>query len=272
MERYCNHNKGKNTVYYLTLFGEEPSEKSRGELISGEHYYNISYQNEIIDWLELCTKEAVHLPILRETIKQYIILLKKLTNNMNTEEEIKLKKLIFDDLDSAKTIVNNYDNFIFNVKKVFRDICFDRLKDKLDKSEFNVSYPNDKNKIWQTWITLKGFEHIKHKIWFGIEPFSGEGPHLGGDLFVGIIDFMEKESSFEFEGGYNNINEGWIAVKKIEFENEPINLSKNRFLKLIQDPSTKAFENMVDTVCETSINFIKENKDQIKNHYNSLIL
>ena len=73
VERYVNHNQTKNTVYYLTLNGTEPSSASAGELIPGEHYYSISYESNIIDWLKLCLKEAAEQPILRESIKQYII-------------------------------------------------------------------------------------------------------------------------------------------------------------------------------------------------------
>ena len=43
IQRYVNHNKGNNQVYYLTLHGTEPSKKSKGKLKSGEDYFIISY-------------------------------------------------------------------------------------------------------------------------------------------------------------------------------------------------------------------------------------
>ena len=49
------------------------------------------YKNDIIQWLEKCRKEAVTHSILRETITQYINLIKYLTHqtiNENMEKEI----------------------------------------------------------------------------------------------------------------------------------------------------------------------------------------
>jgi hypothetical protein len=43
--RYYNHNKGKNTVYYLTLTGHQASEESCCVLKAEEDYYCISYKS-----------------------------------------------------------------------------------------------------------------------------------------------------------------------------------------------------------------------------------
>src|SRR5690606_19090495 len=43
-------------------------------------YKALSYETDIIAWLEDCKKESVNIPILRESIAQYIFLIKKLTN------------------------------------------------------------------------------------------------------------------------------------------------------------------------------------------------
>ena len=78
-------------LLYLNLFGTEPSNKSKGNLEIKIDFHIISYKNEVSAWLEKCFKEAVQQPILRETIKQYITLIKKLTNqptNNNMSEEI----------------------------------------------------------------------------------------------------------------------------------------------------------------------------------------
>jgi len=68
------------TILYLTLRGEESKQTSSDKV----NYTPISYQTDIINWLEMCQKEAVAIPILRETITQYINLIKKLTGqNLN---------------------------------------------------------------------------------------------------------------------------------------------------------------------------------------------
>jgi len=78
--RYNNFDS-KAPLFYLTLMGKFPTELSIGkDIIPGKHFKCISYAYDIIEWLEQCKREAVKFPFLRETISQYIFLLKHLTN------------------------------------------------------------------------------------------------------------------------------------------------------------------------------------------------
>ncbi|AXP82682.1 hypothetical protein CJ739_3620 [Mariniflexile rhizosphaerae] len=105
LKRYANHNYERNKVFYLTLNGEEPSDGSKDDLKVNEHYYCISYRTTIIEWLEACLKEATDQPIVRESIKQYIILLKKLTNQLtDSKMENEIKDMIKSNYLSARTI------------------------------------------------------------------------------------------------------------------------------------------------------------------------
>ncbi|HEU6448893.1 MAG TPA: PD-(D/E)XK nuclease family protein [Verrucomicrobiae bacterium] len=65
-------------VFYLTLNGDSPceeiTEKDKGRLLC------ISYKFEILRWLEACHKEVARSPLVRETISQYINLIKILTD------------------------------------------------------------------------------------------------------------------------------------------------------------------------------------------------
>ncbi len=105
IERYVNYNREKNTVYYLTLNGNAPSAQSQGSLRDGEDYFSISYRDTIVQWLERCLKESAEQPILRESIKQYIILIKKLTNEL-TDAKMKndIQDLIAQNYQYAKKI------------------------------------------------------------------------------------------------------------------------------------------------------------------------
>ena len=48
-------------IFYLTLWQEqEPSTDSKKELKEGEDYKRISYENEILNWLEKCREKAVN--------------------------------------------------------------------------------------------------------------------------------------------------------------------------------------------------------------------
>jgi hypothetical protein len=140
--RYVNHNKEKNTVYYLTLSGHDASDASSGEMRSGEHYYTVSYESTIINWLEACLKEAANQPILRETIKQYIILIKKLTNQLSDKKmEKEITDLIKANYHEAKIIEAN-------LRKVEMGIALDFL------NELKMRVANElKNEDWIIEVT-----------------------------------------------------------------------------------------------------------------------
>ncbi len=123
LERYANHNKGKNTVYYLTLDGKSAAEelneksaiqeKTNKTLNEAEEqkeeepdfYDCLSYKQTIIRWLTLCLKEAADQPILRESIKQYMLLIKKITNQLSDNQmEQDLLNLIKANYESAKSL------------------------------------------------------------------------------------------------------------------------------------------------------------------------
>lgn len=107
--RYNNSFK-EAPIFYLTLYGSPPSEKSKGELIEGDHFIRISYEVDILQWLEQCRKEAVNQPILRETFTQYINLIKYLTHqtmNDNLKAEV-INQIIAnpENIDSAEKIAS----------------------------------------------------------------------------------------------------------------------------------------------------------------------
>ncbi len=81
LERYYESMLSKNKkiyLVYLSLYGRDPPQESLGEL-SVDDVITISYSSEILGWIDLCIKEAAMHPTLRETLVQYLNLIKKLT-------------------------------------------------------------------------------------------------------------------------------------------------------------------------------------------------
>ena len=93
-------------LLYLTLDGKEASDDSA----QGCPYQCISYKNEISKWLEECARISFDRPLVRETIRQYINLIKQLTNqSMGTLEDNKLVELVAspEHVDEYLMIINN---------------------------------------------------------------------------------------------------------------------------------------------------------------------
>lgn len=108
LERYKNYSKDS-TLLYLNLFGDEPSKKSKGKLELDKDFQIITYKNHIKNWLERCHKEAIEQPILRESIKQYLNIVKKLTNQtINNDMKNEVMEILLRDLKSAKEIADNF--------------------------------------------------------------------------------------------------------------------------------------------------------------------
>ena len=102
-------------VYYLTLDGHEPSQES----VSTSSKYKdlpdivqcITYGVEITQWLGLCLQIACTKPYIRETIAQYLNLIKEMVNDTEIEDRLEIIKAISkndDTLASAKLLFDNY--------------------------------------------------------------------------------------------------------------------------------------------------------------------
>jgi hypothetical protein len=82
-------------LLYLTLDGKKPNESSyiieKGLELKLEDIILVSYRDIIKNWLEKCLEKTYSLPVIRETLVQYLYLIKKLTNqttNIKMENEI----------------------------------------------------------------------------------------------------------------------------------------------------------------------------------------
>lgn len=77
--RYYNYRPDAH-LFYLTLDGHEPSDESCMDGTFKVPYKCMSYEKDIIDWLESCLNETLKHPLLHNTLIQYINILKQLTN------------------------------------------------------------------------------------------------------------------------------------------------------------------------------------------------
>lgn len=97
----------KAKILYLTLKGEE-SKQSKS--VDGIIYYQISYETDIINWITECSKLAYDKPILRETLKQYLYLIKKLTNQTTDNEmSTEIIKIINENFEASAEIHKNFE-------------------------------------------------------------------------------------------------------------------------------------------------------------------
>jgi hypothetical protein len=110
LERYAEIVSSRHLRYrilYLTPHGHAPSQQSAGKLALRPDYEQlvtcISYAEHVQAWVQACIKEAALRPTLRETLVQYLALIKTLTGNTMSETE---KRNVLDLVKSGDNAVN----------------------------------------------------------------------------------------------------------------------------------------------------------------------
>lgn len=238
--RYNNYLK-EAPILYLTLFGEAPT--SQGELIENMHYFNVSYKEDIKDWLELCLKEAVNFPMLREVIKQYLYLVKKLTNqtkNDKMSDEIKNLideenvDLIFKINTELNNIINEMKSKLLSIK--FSDIIID------NESRIKVVFEEDGGGVFI------GYQYFKNNE-------NRSSIHYQGEYF-NFISEINKNKTFTTQSNF-----AWYHPVGFESGDRFINLGNKEIIKMYKNPTY--FNEFIEKI-------ITEEKE-IRNQFEKLI-
>lgn len=214
--RYHNFLKNRRNPYllYLTLDGGDPDRKSttidnQGLVLRKDvDYYCISYRNDILEWLQECLKSSVSYPILRESINQYIILIKSLTNQLTSavmEEQV--RKAILSDISSAEIIKETFDKAVENVANRFRDAVLEKLK---------VDYPNAESENARTSLNSI-FIPVKNGR-LGLESFNGKGIFMNKALFVGLLKHNQENQNWKWDNCVQIFDKESLYQKLQDFE------------------------------------------------------
>ena len=190
MKRYWNFGIKKGgeesfRLFYLTLQGNNPCKKSSDDLGS-DKYVCISYKHDILTWLGKCLELSARLPLIRETIVQYMNTIKIITNsNMDKNDEMMQLLCKPENIDAVFDIFNSRDEFI----NYIINTCFIPRLRNLAKD--------------------KGFElRTDTTDWIGT-------PWSGGSMYKS--DWKYFNLSFEFERrGLSNLIFGFLKREEVE--------------------------------------------------------
>jgi len=210
-------------LYYLNLFGEDPTDRS----LNSENYKIISYKHDIILWLESCRKEAVALPIIRETIAQYINLLKRLTNQTSiTTMKDDIKELIIKNPEYKEAIELSYNTLQTLIEE--SETSFKTRFKKLFDSKDNKHQLKEDYHIEVSWGEDEDGFYIGYSLYKGDTNVSNS--ELGQRLrYKNIM----KESEIKFYSNEHHI--GWFNPKGFKFGEEYKNLDIKKILELGSD-------------------------------------
>ncbi|RVU02372.1 hypothetical protein EOD41_00070 [Mucilaginibacter limnophilus] len=158
LKRYHRHAPNADLIY-LTLDGKLPSELSFDDLIQDTHFKCLSYKSDIVSWLEECRKEVAVYPIVRESITQYINLIKYLTNQtLNHTMQRELDHLLLSNLEASFTIADSLDQTLENV---LASEFTPKLEEACEKIGLHcVNGINFKRNYSGIWIWKEEWQHV----------------------------------------------------------------------------------------------------------------
>ena len=243
------------SLIYLTLFNEEPNEEK-----IREKTINITYETNIKNWIEQCIKEVAMIPTLRETLVQYLMLIKKLTNQSQNQGYIMdIKELLLKDdnfklaLDMQQGIMEakielqlkfwesllqtleekgyRFNFYATNKSKTLKKAVEKFYKQQKNKRYYGIKYNIDNN--------LDVYIEINHSIYFGfttfgkneIKSFKIDELNIQWDESGNwyYLKCLEKKLDFE---GFNNQN--ILDLINDEIRESDINSLANNIITLIE--------------------------------------
>ena len=245
-QKFIKEKQRKGYLFYLNLDSKEPHEKSRGDLKNGDYAANendsvdfqiISYKWDILEWLEQCLKESASLPLLRETLQQYIQLIKSITNhptNKSMEQEI-VKYIIesTENLKTASTIASCIDAAKQKILQKFWKELYTGLKNKfdvrgmIDGFQTEDYYALGRGKIIALWVEIPSKRIGDYRLYWGAEIehnfYSGFwiGNKDGKKESVTNNDICQKYREYLQE--YKFANDFWLgwkySIPQLNFKN-----------------------------------------------------
>jgi len=226
VQRYLNFLGDDGCLLYLTLSGLDPSEVKTVDQKSRVH--PISYASTIKEWLVECRKEAATVPIVRESLTQYIHLINDLTDqNSDIHMNAQIVKSVLNDAETfdAYCALRNADTYI--KRQILRDLG-ERIESRVPNGFDLVSTPKGSCEKYDgfafstsTLITnnvyaVVSFDSPEYmNCYFGFELIEPSKPFGSGSGNLEILT-----SCFKSVFGVDPFSSGrWPAWKHWKFQN-----------------------------------------------------
>jgi hypothetical protein len=265
--RYKNYDVNA-PIFYLNLFGDNPDEKSikdnDGNIMKlNEDFFIISYKNEIVEWLHKCVEKVVNKPFLRETLNQYLNLIKRNTNQSNnnvmSEDIINVLKRNTENFNAAINISANLEYAKTRIWDDFGKKLLKELKQKLPNAfieideNFGLQYKNIriKKNVHDNRFLHLSFLTNNSDIYIEIHPGFKDGKPIQKDMNLRNL-LAEKLNNFN---GRTNIKiedtiKGWQGEWVCRY-----NVLSNKFDEMIDDNQT-LLQQVCDDLIEIYTNYL----------------
>lgn len=249
MKRYWNYGMSNISgapfkLIYLTLDGHQPSKSSRGSL-SEQDYICLSYESNILSWLEKCIEIVSDVPPVRETIMQYIRTIKILTNN-DMEQELIMEREMLEILGRKENIDAVFDIFESRdslINYIINEVFLPDLKKLVEGKGFKMQEVQ-KNWMYEDWA---GVSFINER-WKNFKlSFEFESRPIG-NLIFGFQTHINEEEIKSWQELVNRykpyaVGNGWIYKG---FEGHRYWNNREAIKDLLNGRTLRVFDKMFD--------------------------
>jgi hypothetical protein len=243
------------SIIYLTLFEEEPNEVSMRDRV-----INITYSENIRNWIESCVKEVALIPTLRETLVQYLNLINRLTHQSHYKGFILEVKDFLLKENNLKTILNIEASIIeakIEVQLTFWRELIANLEPHY-KFEF-TNYNNDKtieksvNRYYKKQKNRKdyGYEYrVEDNLYFYIE--------LKNNIYYGFYFFDEEKELKSQHEKLNKIKIDWEDENYWKYTDKKLNFEEFNNKNVLDLIDSTIRENDIKAISNEIIDLIKQ--------------
>ena len=245
-------------VFYLTLMGTAPSEDSASNL---DQVNLISYDNEILTWIENCIKISAREPALREVLIQYADLLEKITGK-DVDYTMDVKNFLLESPENFN-MANSIQPAIIDAKTDLQMKFWTKLEESLDEMFRNFSGLNYRktdrdedlgpvNPRYSKTIIKNFYYRAKKTSYYGIIYSLGQFKDIG-ELFL----------KFEYDRNWHLYYGLRLGIKNINTESKSYELLKNKLISKDYKFSDWWFGWKSVKANEKDINFTDMNPDLV---------
>ncbi len=135
-------------LLYLNLDNHKPDIKSSVDLEEGIDYHIISYREHILPWLTKCVEKSYNHPLVRETINQYIQLVKHLTHtNMSNQAKKDIVERMSDNIDNVLASKAIHDQFPNLMDEIINKRVIPAMKELAE--ELQLHFEKSEGSKWE---------------------------------------------------------------------------------------------------------------------------
>lgn len=277
LKRYENYAKTKGKeykIFYLNLDGYEASEESTGNGDEKAKYKIISFKSHILKWIEICIEKVALIPNIRESLNQYAILIRKITNGINGGMEMELKDLLLygDNLEIADELVKTIPLAKAEIELKFWEELHNAITSRM--IELNFIDDNDSYEKWIEYIIeqrkKKSGEvelYYTYKKYLGKQLYFiiGKDGYDENNIYCSICLYDLKEEKWsEYEDGFKDLAD---VVEKLginkrarfryRYLNYDLNFNNKIYKLLDKEEFNKAVEVISQEILEIAEKFSK---------------